>query len=78
VSRPTLAVAPDAPAQPDEVAPATEVVEVETPAESTPGPAPEAGPDDSWTVTALRAEARSRGLAGYSRKSKAELLAALA
>jgi len=33
--------------------------------------------DDSWTLTALRAEARSRGLAGYSRKSKAQLLAAL-
>lgn len=34
-------------------------------------------PDDSWTVTALRAEARSRGVAGYSRKTKAQLLADL-
>lgn len=34
-------------------------------------------PDDSWTVTRLRAEARSRGLTGYSRKTKAELLAEL-
>jgi hypothetical protein len=35
-------------------------------------------PDESWTVTALRAEARTRGIAGYSRKSKTDLLAALA
>lgn len=77
VSRPTLAVAPDAPAQPDEVAPPVEVVEVETPVESAPSAASKAGPDDSWTVTALRAEARARGIAGYSRKSKAELIAAL-
>ncbi len=34
-------------------------------------------PDDSWTVVQLRAEARSRGLVGASRKSKAELIAAL-
>jgi Rho termination factor-like protein len=34
-------------------------------------------PDDSWTVAELREEARSRGLTGYSRKKKAELLAAL-
>jgi hypothetical protein len=33
--------------------------------------------DHSWTVTALRAEARSRGLSGYSRMTKAELLAEL-
>src|SRR5690349_14197854 len=26
-------------------------------------------PDDSWTVAALRAEARSRGMTGYSRKT---------
>jgi hypothetical protein len=75
--RPTLAVAPDAPAQSDEVAPPVEVVAIETPAEPAPGPASKGSPDDSWTVTALRAEARSRGLAGYSRKSKAELLSAL-
>jgi hypothetical protein len=31
-------------------------------------------PDDSWNVTRLRAEARSRGVAGYSRKTRAELL----
>jgi lysophospholipase len=35
------------------------------------------GPDESWTVADLRAEARKRGLTGYSRKSKAELLAEL-
>jgi hypothetical protein len=34
-------------------------------------------PDESWTVTALRAEARSRGISNYSRKSKAELVAEL-
>jgi lysophospholipase len=47
-----------------------------------PEPAPAAPsshplPDDSWTVAALRAEARRRGLTGYSRKTKAELLAEL-
>ena len=35
------------------------------------------GPDDSWTVVDLRAEAKRRGLTGYSRKTKAELLAEL-
>lgn len=34
-------------------------------------------PDAGWTVVQLRSEARSRGLVGYSSKSKAELLAAL-
>jgi hypothetical protein len=34
-------------------------------------------PDDSWTVADLRAEAKRRGLTGYSRKSKTELLADL-
>jgi hypothetical protein len=34
-------------------------------------------PDDTWTLTALRAEARARGLPGYSRKPKAQLLAEL-
>jgi hypothetical protein len=34
-------------------------------------------PDATWTVLELRAEARSRGLTGLSRKSKAELLSAL-
>ena len=36
-----------------------------------------ARPDASWTLGQLREEARARGLAGCSRKSKAELLAAL-
>jgi hypothetical protein len=34
-------------------------------------------PDDSWTVADLRAEAKKRGLTGYSRKTKAQLLAEL-
>lgn len=34
-------------------------------------------PDESWTVVQLRAEARARGLAGMSSKSKGQLLAAL-
>jgi septal ring factor EnvC (AmiA/AmiB activator) len=34
-------------------------------------------PDDSWTVTALRAEARRRGISNYSRKTKAQLLVEL-
>lgn len=38
---------------------------------------PSTGPDDSWTVVALRDEARSQGLTGFSRMSKADLLAAL-
>lgn len=36
-----------------------------------------AGPDASWTVARLRAEARERGLTGLSGKPKAELLKAL-
>lgn len=35
------------------------------------------GPDASWTLAQLRAEARSRGLTGLSGKKKAEVLAAL-
>lgn len=35
---------------------------------------PTTEPDDSWTVTRLRAEARSRRIAGYSRKTKEQLL----
>jgi hypothetical protein len=35
-------------------------------------------PDSSWTVVRLRAEARSRGLAGITGKSKAELIDLLA
>jgi Lon protease-like protein len=34
-------------------------------------------PDEAWTVTRLRAEARARGVAGYSRKTKDQLLAEL-
>jgi hypothetical protein len=34
-------------------------------------------PDATWTLAALRAEARARGLSGYSRSSKAALLAQL-
>jgi hypothetical protein len=34
-------------------------------------------PDDTWNVTRLRAEARGRGVAGYSRKTKEQLLAEL-
>ena len=41
------------------------------------GSVPSGDPDDSWTVTALRAEARRRGITGYSRKTKAALLAEL-
>lgn len=74
VSRPTLAVAPDAP---DQSAEAAAPAEVAPQVESVPTAASTAGPDDSWTVTALRAEARTRGIAGYSRKTKAELLSAL-
>jgi hypothetical protein len=31
-------------------------------------------PDDTWTVADLRAEAKRRGMTGYSRKNKAQLL----
>jgi len=34
-------------------------------------------PYDSWSVADLRAEAKRRGMTGYSRKTKAELLADL-
>lgn len=33
--------------------------------------------DDSWTVTRLRAEARSQNVTGYSRMTKAQLISAL-
>lgn len=39
--------------------------------------APTSTPDASWTVAQLRAEARSRGMTGLSRKPKAEIIAAL-
>ncbi len=35
------------------------------------------GPDETWTLAALKDEARTRGLTGYSRLSKADLLSAL-
>lgn len=34
-------------------------------------------PDATWTLAALRAEARTRGLSGYSRSTKAQLLVRL-
>ena len=34
-------------------------------------------PDQTWTVAQLRAEARARGLAGFSNKPKAQLITAL-
>jgi lysophospholipase len=44
---------------------------------STDGAPDSKRPDDAWTVAELRAEARRRGIVGLSRKSKADLLAAL-
>ncbi|MFZ2012515.1 MAG: hypothetical protein WAV00_01680 [Nocardioides sp.] len=41
------------------------------------GTARRTAPDESWTVTQLRAEARAKGVPGYSRQTKAQLLAAL-
>jgi hypothetical protein len=35
------------------------------------------GPDETWSVVQLRAEARARGLTGVWNKTKAQLLAAL-
>lgn len=40
-------------------------------------PAASAGPDGSWTVTRLRAEARAQKVPGYSRMTKPQLLSAL-
>lgn len=79
-AEPTAAVAPAAEDSPVEQAPPAKDAAQATkapPADPAPAAAPASGPDDSWTVAALRAEARSRGLTGYSNKSKAELLAAL-
>jgi len=47
---------------------------------ATPSPSPTTGatpilvPNESWTVTALRARARALAIPGYSRMTKAELL----
>jgi len=38
---------------------------------------PPTEPDESWNVTRLRAEARARGIPGYSRKTKDQLLTEL-
>ena len=35
------------------------------------------GPDETWTLAALKDEARTRKVTGFSRMSKADLLAAL-
>jgi hypothetical protein len=68
-----LPLAPAAPAAPAaSTAAAAEPAPVEIMAPTTPSM-----PDDTWTLTALRAEARARKLPGYSRKSKADLLAEL-
>jgi hypothetical protein len=40
-------------------------------------PASATTPDATWTVTRLREEAKARGIAGYSRMPKADLLAVL-
>jgi lysophospholipase len=53
---------------------------VMAPPESAPAPTSADGahgPDDSWTVAELRAEAKRRGMSGYSRKTKGQLLADL-
>jgi chromosome segregation ATPase len=65
-SRATSAQLPDATT---ETAPAPAVEPASESAATTP-----TAPDESWTVTRLRAEARTRGVAGYSRKTKAQLL----
>jgi peptidoglycan hydrolase CwlO-like protein len=48
-----------------------------SPAPASSPPVRSATPDETWTVTALRAEARARGVVNYSRKSKAVLIAEL-
>lgn len=53
------------------MAPAPTAARAETMAPTAPQP------DETWTLTALRAEARARGVAGYSRKPKAQLVAEL-
>ncbi|HSV39969.1 MAG TPA: hypothetical protein VLI04_14520 [Nocardioidaceae bacterium] len=42
-----------------------------------PPPAAAVGPDESWTVTRLRAAARDAGVTGYSKMTKAALLDSL-
>jgi ribosome-binding ATPase YchF (GTP1/OBG family) len=58
------------PAAPTAAAANTAPVEIMAPSAPTT-------PDETWTLTALRAEARARKLPGYSRKSKADLLTEL-
>jgi hypothetical protein len=70
---PAPAAVPASPASPAATAPATPV----EPASENAVTVPTTEPDDSWTVTRLRAEARARGVAGYSRKTKEQLLADL-
>ena len=56
--------------------PPTSSAAAPTTASRAPSSTPSA-PDDSWTVADLRAEAKQRGLTGYSRKTKAQLVAEL-
>jgi chromosome segregation ATPase len=56
------------------VAPAVEIGTVEEAVEEIAGAGDGARPDVTWTVTALRVAARDRGITGYSRRTKAELL----
>ena len=81
----TVAPIPAVAAEPADVPEAVDMDGIDTEATQGEGidtEAPDAseaavGPDESWTVVQLRAEARSRGLTGLSGKSKAQLLEAL-
>jgi chromosome segregation ATPase len=59
------------------IAPAAEVETVEAAVEQAAAAADGTHPDLTWTVTALRVAARERGIAGYSRRTKAELVGLL-
>lgn len=65
----------DAPATGEPLAPATARTSDDAPSLGTGSGA---APDSTWTVQRLRDEAKSRGIAGYSRMTKADLLAVLA
>lgn len=65
----------DAPATGEPLPPATAQTSDDAPTLTT---AAGATPDATWTVQRLRDEAKSRGIAGYSRMTKADLLAVLA